>query len=112
MSSIARWSYKNTATVKPFLSVDGMTGKKVYGTEYDIACGFIDNVRQESVGVGTGSGVVGLSRDFVNKIYTEDARPKRGDMIKTSYSDFVEIKNRTVYEMAAFNVTDDFLLET
>ena len=41
MSNTANWSYTNTATIKPFLSLDLMTGVKVYGEPYDIACTWV-----------------------------------------------------------------------
>ena len=47
MSSIARWSYKYTATVKPFEAVDGMTGETLYGAEYDILCNVTAAVKEE-----------------------------------------------------------------
>ena len=38
MSKVSRWSYRNTATVKPFVSEDTYAGTIIYGDEYTIAC--------------------------------------------------------------------------
>lgn len=112
MSAIARWSYQNTATVKPFVSIDLYAGKTVYGPEYEIACGWAAEAKQERE-TGGQSGARGA--EFISKhiIYTEDGRPKELDMILLNgRTDWEEIRAVTMWEMAAFNDTPDYKLVT
>lgn len=107
MSSIARWSYKYSATVKPFVSYDQRTGESTYGTEFDILCGVVGASDQDRVSV---EGQELLAKHV---IYTEDARPKYLDQIKFDGSDgWEEIRHKTFWEMAAFNDTPDYKLTT
>ncbi len=112
MSSIARWSYKNTATVKPFVSIDDWSGKTVYGPEYTITCNWTADAEQARE-TGGQSGARGA--EFVSKhiIYTEDARPKYLDLIMFDGSDgWEEIRAVTGWDMAMFNDTPDYKLVT
>ena len=105
MSVISRWSYRNTAKVKPFLSRDEW-GAATYGTEYEIACTWIAESTQARDNTGA---------EFVGKhtIYTEDARPKYQDMIQLGgVGEWEEIRSKTSYDMAMFNDTMDFKLVT
>lgn len=105
MSKISRWSLKNTAKVKPFLSRDEW-GAATYGTEYEIACTWIAESTQARDNTGA---------EFVGKhtIYTEDARPKYLDMIQLAGAgEWEEIRSKTSYDMAMFNDTMDFKLVT
>lgn len=107
MSSIARWSYKYTATVKPFVAYDQRTGETTFGAEYDIACGVIGATDQDRMTVG--------GQEMVAKhiIYTEDDRPKYLDHIKFEGSDgWEEVRHKTFWEMAAFNDVPDYKLMT
>lgn len=106
MSSIARWSYKATATIKPFISIDDWSGAVTYGPEYTIACNWTAEAEQYRTSDGA---------EFVSRhvIYTEDLRPKRLDMIQFDGSDgWEEIRDRTVWDMALFGDTPDVKLTT
>jgi hypothetical protein len=78
MSSIARWSYKNTAVVVPFVSLDLVTGVTVYGAPYPIACTWIAEARQMRSMDGA---------EFVSShiVFTEDERPKFLDRIALAF---------------------------
>ena len=107
MSLIARWSYKFTATVKPFEAYDQRTGATSYGVEFDILCGVVGVSDQDRVSVG------GQEMLAKHVIYTEDARPKCLDLIKFDGSDgWEEIRHKTFWEMSAFNDTPDYKLLT
>lgn len=109
MSSIARWSYKYTATVKPFEAVDGMTGAILYGAEYDILCNVTAAVNEERLP----SGANGNEAVATHVIYTEDGRPQKGDMIQFVESDgWQEILSRTFWDMTAFGDIPDYKLVT
>lgn len=112
MSSIARWSYKYAATVTPATGLDGVTGAKTYGTPYDILCNVtaaVNEVRQ----AGGQQGVNGMEAVATHIIYTEDARPQKGDLIEFVESGGPrEILDRTFWDMAAFNDTPDYKLVT
>lgn len=108
MSKIARWSYKYKATVTPFLGENGVTGEIDYGPAYEIACNIIGMVKQESYTAANGRETVGT-----HTIYTEDPRPKKGDMIEFAGVDGQqEILDWTLWEMAAFKDTPDYKLVT
>lgn len=107
MSSIARWSYKYPATVKPFSAYDQRSGATTYGAEFDILCGVVGATDQDRVSVG------GQEMLAKHVIYTEDARPKYLDLIKFDGSDgWEEIRHKTFWEMAAFNDVPDYKLMT
>lgn len=107
MSSIARWSYKSPATVTPFVSKDGMTNQNVYGEPYEILCNYTAAAEQRRDEKG---------QEFVSRymIYTEDDRPKYLDKITLDHPDALpqEIRSRTIWDMALFNDTNDYLLVT
>lgn len=114
MSSVARWSYKNTATVKPFVSMDDWTGATVYGPEYTIACTWTADSEQVRE-TGGQSGARGA--EFVSKhtIFTEDRRPKYLDLIMFDGSDgWEEIRAVTSWDMSSLGEPDspDFKLVT
>lgn len=112
MSSIARWSYKYVATVKPFVAYDQRTGETTFGAEYDIACGVIGATDQDRIraAAGAAGGQELLAKHI---IYTEDDRPKYLDHIKFEGSDgWEEIRHKTFWEMAAFNDVPDYKLMT
>lgn len=108
MSSIARWSYTNTATVWPYLGRDYLQGSDTFGTPYTIACGYAAKHEQRRDQEGA---------EFVsNYIYwTEDQRPKYKDRIATGDQSGLdwgdaenadEIRSRLLYEMSAFGEAD------
>lgn len=112
MSSIARWSYKNTARVKPFVDYDQNTGETIYGAEYTIACNWTAESKVE-IDRGGQSGAIG--QEFVSQhiIYCEDARPKYMDMIALGDSDeFEQIRSVTGWDMNMFSDSMDFKLVT
>lgn len=112
LSSIARWTYINTATVRPFLGINNWGGEVTYGEEYSIACTWSAESEIQS-GMGGQSGSQG--EEFVSRhiIYTEDRRPKRLDLIKFDGSDgWEEIRDRTEWDMSPFGDTPDVKLVT
>lgn len=108
MSSLGRWSYKNTATVRPFLGMDGMTQESSYGPDFTIACNWI--ARSDQMRSDDGA-------EFVSRhlIYTEDARPKYLDLVMLPGIDgWQEIRSKTQWEMLAFGDGEipDYMLAT
>lgn len=107
MSAISRWSYTNTATVRPFIEEDGENGGKLYGPEYQIACTWTAEANQVRDQRGF---------EFVSTytIYTEDARPGYLDeiLINSPGTPWQEIRARTEYDMSMFNDTPDYKLVT
>lgn len=109
MSSVARWSYQNVATVWPFVSQDDADGATVYGEPYEIACTWTaggGEVRSDTNG-----------NEFVSKslIWTEDKRPKFQDQIEMAGSYGREtIRAIKHYDMSALGEPDspDFELAT
>lgn len=95
MSSVARWSYKNTATVRPFVSEDSYSGAIVYGDEYEIACTWAAESKQMRDANGA---------EFVSQyiIWSEDARPKHRDLIllnTVATTDWQEIRSHMEWDM-------------
>lgn len=106
MSKIARWSYKATARVRPFLSRNTWDGTATYGEEYSIACNWVAASEQHTDSDG---------REFVSRhiIYTEDLRPQYLDLIALeSGNDWQEIRARTEWDMAMFSDVPDVKLVT
>ncbi|MCV5231329.1 hypothetical protein OFC56_29655, partial [Escherichia coli] len=102
VSALSRWSYKNTATIRPFISLDLMRGQSLYGDEYEIACNWTADSKPERESGGM-SGARGAEFISQHIIYTEDARPKYLDMIKLEgRDDWEEIRSVTVWDMAMF----------
>lgn len=107
MSELARWTYTNSATIKPFESVDEW-GASTYGTEYEIACTWGTDGKQERQ-----SGANGAELVDTDTIYTEDPRPKRLDMIRLNgHDEFQEIRGRVEWDMSPFGETPDYKLTT
>ncbi len=108
MSSVARWSYQNTATVKPFMGRNDWNGTNTYGEPYAIACTWTaaaEQVRDQS------------GAEFVAKhlIFTEDKRPKYLDLIQLNgHADWEEIRAVTEWDMSSLGEPDspDFRLAT
>lgn len=106
MSDTANWSYTNTATIRPFVSIDDWTGQATYGEEYTIACTWTAKSEQQRDARGA---------EFVSRhqVYTEDKRPKHLDLIKMNGSDeWEEIRSVTNWDMSFFGEEPDFLLVT
>lgn len=104
MSSIATWSYKNTATVRPFVSEDPYEGVITYGDPYDIACTWAAESKQMRDANGA---------EFVSNyiIWSEDARPKHRDLILLNTeapTDWQEIRSHMEWDMSPFADTPDF----
>lgn len=114
MSSVARWSYRNVATVKPYLSQDLMTGETVYGDPYDIACTWTAESKPERDAGGM-AGARGAEFISQHTIYTEDPRPKYLDQISfTGSNGWEEIRSVTNWDMSSLGEPDspDFKLVT
>lgn len=114
MSEVARWSYQNTATVKPFTGRDDWKGTNTYGEPYEIACTWTAAAEQVRETGGQG-GVRGA--EFVAKhlIFTEDKRPKYLDLIQLNgHADWEEIRAVTEWDMSSLGEPDspDFRLAT
>lgn len=111
MSKIARWTYTNTATVKPFLAKDKYGGV-TYGEPYPIKCTWTANGTQ---GQGVRSATTPMGLQFVVKhmIYCEDARPKYLDMVQLNgHAEWEEIKSHTEWDMSPFKDSPDYLCIT
>lgn len=106
MSEVARWSYANTATVRPFVRIDMMSGVTTYGEEYEIACTWIAEARQERDMEGA---------EFTSKhtVFTEDARPRYLDQIRLAGAEaWEEIRSKLQWDMSMFQDTPDYKLVT
>jgi hypothetical protein len=109
LSKTANWSYTNTATIKPFVSIDLMTQETIYGEEYQIACTWTAKSEQARDDNGA---------EFVSRheIFTEDPRPKYLDMVLLNGDDpatgWQEIRSRTWWDMSFFGETPDYRLVT
>lgn len=115
MSSIARFSYKNVATVYPFEGEDPFNGGSSFGAPYTIACTWTGKSEQRRDNDGA---------EFVTKniFWTEDQRPRykdriaMGDTLAAEWQDAKadEIRTITNWDMSPFGETDspDFELVT
>lgn len=104
MSAIARWSYKNTATVKPYVDEDLENGGVLYGPTYEIACTWAAESKQMRDATGA---------EFVSNyiIWSEDNRPKHRDLIllnTTTPTDWQEIRSHMEWDMQMFDDVPDF----
>lgn len=104
MSALARWSYKNTATVRPFVIEDTYSGVITYGDDYEIACTWAAESKQMRDATGA---------EFVSQyiIWSEDARPKHRDLIllnTLAVTDWQEIRSHMEWDMAMFEDVPDF----
>lgn len=99
MSEISRWSYKNTATVRPFVSEDNFSGMITYGDEFTIACTWAAESKEMRDATGA---------EFVSNyiIWSEDARPKHRDLIllnTVAPTDWQEIRSHMEWDMQMFD---------
>lgn len=104
MSSIARWSYKNTATIKPFLGEDLENGGVLYGAEYEILCTWAAESKQMRDDSGA---------EFVSAyiIWSEDPRPKYRDQIllnTVAPTGWQEIRSHMEWDMLMFDDVPDY----
>lgn len=104
MSSVARWSYKNTATVRPFVDEDLENGGITYGDEYVIACTWAAESKEMRDATGA---------EFVSSyiIWSEDPRPKHRDLIllnTVAPTDWQEVRSHMEWDMQMFDDTPDF----
>lgn len=104
MSSIARFSYKNTARVRPFLGEDLENGGTEYGEEYEIACTWAAESKEMRDATGA---------EFVSAyiIWSEDPRPKYRDQIllnTVAETGWQEIRSHMEWDMLMFDDTPDF----
>lgn len=110
MSEVARWSYQNTATVRPFTGRDDWKGTNTYGEPFEIACTWTAAAEQVRESTATGA-------EFVAKhlIFTEDKRPKYLDLIQLNgHPGWEEIRAVTEWDMSSLDEPDspDFRLAT
>lgn len=106
MSKMSEWVYTNTATVRPFLSVDQWSHQIVYGDEYQIDCTWVAKSEQQTDADGN---------EFVSKyeIFTENPAPKYLDMIQLrGHSEWQEIRSKTEWDFSMFDEEPDFKLVT
>lgn len=108
MSSLARWTYTNTATVYPFEGEDLFNGGVLFGDPYTIACTW-----------ETGGKLIRSAEgdEFVADmlIYTEDARPKyRDEIVLAGHDRRMQIRAVTEWDMSFFGEIDspDFRIAT
>ena len=109
MSATANWSYTNTAKIKPFISINLMTGVSTYGAEYDIACTWEANIDISKTEKNE------KNEEFVikNLIYTERAGIKRLDKILLNgHSEWQDILSVKEWDMSFFGESPDYLLVT
>lgn len=108
MSSISRWSYRNIATVWPYVSEDLENGGTVFGVPYTIACTWTRKAEQRR----DANGAEFISRDT---FWTEDARPQYRDYIakldQSGNPDPIsagaaEIRTVTDWDMSCFSEAD------
>ena len=104
MSSVARWSYKNTARVRPFIDEDLENGGVVYGDEYVIACTWAAESKEMRDATGA---------EFVSNyvIWSEDSRPKHRDLIllnTVAPTDWQEVRSHMEWDASMFDDTPDY----
>lgn len=104
MSSIANWSYTNTARVRPFISSDDFDGETLYGEEYTIRCTWAAESKEQRDANGV---------EFVSAyiIWSEDPRPKYRDLILLNTeqeTDWQEVKSHMQWDMSMFQDTPDY----
>lgn len=100
MSSLARWTYTNTATVYPFEGEDLFNGGVLFGDPYTIACTW-----------ETGGKLIRSAEgyEFVADmlIYTEDARPKyRDEIVLAGHDRRMQIRAVTEWDLSFFGEPD------
>lgn len=106
MSTFARWTYTNTATVRPFLRLDQKTQEPVYGPEYTIACTWRAEGMQER-NAGGQSGSQGAEMVLKQRYYFEDPRPKMLDLIRRNGATlWEEIRSVLEDDMSPFDEAD------
>lgn len=108
MSSLARWTYTNTATVYPFQGEDLFNGGVLFGDPYTIACTWETGGKLMRSADGA---------EFVTNmlVYTEDARPKyRDEIVLAGHSQRMQIRAVTDWDMSPFGETNspDYRLAT
>lgn len=108
VSSLARWSYSNVATVWPFVGRDPRTQAETYGAPYTIACTWISGAgRNRSGAAGTRTDLGGLEYLVKQTYYTEDQRPVFRDMIAagTHAGTFQEARADKVREVKSYDMS-------
>lgn len=107
MSATANWSYTNTATIRPFVSENGMTGEIVYGEPYTIACTWAAEAKTFRNPAPLGG------EEYVSNYITwsEDPRPKYRDLILLNSevaTDWQEIRAHMEWDMSPFGEIPDY----
>ena len=114
MSSLARWTYRNTATVYPYVGEDRYNGGVLYGDPYEIACTWKTGGKLMRT-LGGQSGAEG--EEFVADmlVYTEDPRPRfRDEIVLAGDSRRMKIRRVAEFDMSPFDEPDspDFEIAT
>lgn len=106
MSSLARWTYTNTATVYPFVDEDLFNGGVLFGEPYTIACTWETGGKLIRT-IGGQSGAAGDEFVADMLIYTEDARPKyRDEIVLAGHDRRMQIRAVTEWDMSPFGEAD------
>jgi hypothetical protein len=107
VSKTANWVYTNTATVRPWIGENGVTGEIDYGPDYEIACTWTAEAKLTTANNG---------EEFMstNVIYTEDGRPRCQDkiLINDPVAGWQEIRALTSWDMSFFGESNDYKLVT
>lgn len=102
MSSLARWTYTNTATVYPFEGEDLYNGGVLFGAPYEIACTWETGGKLIRT-LGGQSGASGDEFVAAMLIYTEDARPKyRDEIVLAGHTQRMIIRDVAEWDMSPF----------
>lgn len=105
MSSLARWTYTNEATVYPYLGEDRFNGGTLFGEPYVIACTWKTGGGVKRTEGGQ-SGAHGDEFLVDTLIYTEDARPNyRDEVILAGHTRRMMIRRVAEYDMSPFGET-------
>lgn len=122
MSSIARWSYQNTATVWPYEGEDEWAGGVTYGAPYTIACAWAGKAEQRRDSEGaefttqnmfwTEASSSGASYVPVRVPAYRDRIAKGAHVGTWDAANAEEIRQVTDWEMSAFADVPDYEVVT
>ncbi len=107
MSTLANWSYKAVATVRPWLGEDTEQGGEVFGEPYEILCSWEAGGKEQRLISSTG---VPFLPTF--ELWTESALPKHLDRITIAGTPIQDVEIRAVqgYGMEMFDDLPDYRL--
>lgn len=105
MSSLASWSYKAVATVRPWLGEDTEQGGEVFGEPYEILCSWEAGGKERRDANG---------QEFVPRfeLWTEANTPKHQDRITIAGTPVQDLEIRDIqgYGMEMFDDLPDYRL--